>query len=335
MFERPRHPYTRALLDACPRYDRPKAGAAPRARRSDRAPARRGGGALSADLLVARNIARRFRRRAAPVRRAVAARRGPEGRQPPDRARRNGWHRRRIRFRQNHARPRPASARGADRGKRGLRRARHHASARSGDASAAAADAADLSGPAGVASTRARRFCASSPSRCCSMASRPAGSTRRRRRARSSTGSACPPRASAAIRTNSPAASASASASRAPRCCARFPARRRDRLRPRRLDPGAGAEPHRRPVARPRPRHGLHQPRPLGDPRRVRSRLCAPARRDRRGRSVRDRLRRAEARVHARADRRDSSSDSSVRTGFDETRPRRSRRDERGAGGAA
>ena len=29
MFERPRHAYTRALLDACPRYDRPKAALRP------------------------------------------------------------------------------------------------------------------------------------------------------------------------------------------------------------------------------------------------------------------------------------------------------------------
>ena len=29
MFERPRHPYTQALLDACPRYDRPKAALRP------------------------------------------------------------------------------------------------------------------------------------------------------------------------------------------------------------------------------------------------------------------------------------------------------------------
>ena len=29
VFERPRHPYTRALIEACPRYDRPKAGLHP------------------------------------------------------------------------------------------------------------------------------------------------------------------------------------------------------------------------------------------------------------------------------------------------------------------
>ena len=29
MLEAPRHPYTRALLDACPRYDRPELGLRP------------------------------------------------------------------------------------------------------------------------------------------------------------------------------------------------------------------------------------------------------------------------------------------------------------------
>ena len=42
--------------------------------------------------------------------------------------------------------------------------------------------------------------------------------------------------------------------------CARFSACRRDRLGPRRLDPGAGAKPLGGPVARSRPRHGFHQP---------------------------------------------------------------------------
>jgi len=29
VLDTPRHPYTRALLDACPRYDRPSAGLCP------------------------------------------------------------------------------------------------------------------------------------------------------------------------------------------------------------------------------------------------------------------------------------------------------------------
>ena len=86
---------------------------------------------------------------------------------------------------------------------------------------------------------------------------------------------------------------------------ARFRPRGRDRLRARRLDSSSRPEPLEGAVARPRPFHGLHQPRPLRHPGGVRPGLCPAQRAGRRRGRVRPRLRCSEGRVYPRASGRD------------------------------
>ena len=80
---------------------------------------------------------------------------------------------------------------------------------------------------------------------------------------------------------------------------------RRDRLGPRRLDPGADPDAARKARRRDGADRRLHQPRPLRGPAPVQAGDRHAQRRDRRGRPDRRAVRRAAARLHARADRGD------------------------------
>ena len=104
--------------------------------------------------------------------------------------------------------------------------------------------------------------------------------------------SGCAPSTPDAIRTSSPAASASASASRARWPRGRAADRRRAGLRARRVDPGAGPQPARRPEGRARPDADRHLPRPRRHPPHHRPRRGDVPRQPRRNRQRRRPLRR-------------------------------------------
>ena len=136
----------------------------------------------------------------------------------------------------------------------------------------------------------------------------PRRQARCRRRARSvaraaRAWSACRATPPTAIRTNSPAASASASASRARwRCSPSFDRLRRAGLGARRLDPGADRQPAAGPAARLRPDLSVHRARSRVVQHISRPRRGDVSRQDRRDRRQAHDLRQPAASLHAGAD---------------------------------